>query len=151
MMPACAALTLPPIVPPRRADWPERLHAFVESRRHDPFAWGRNDCATFAAGAVCAMTGAHLGALLPGGWGNQSDAARLLADLCGLEAAAVRMLGEPLRGMPARYAPRGSVVLVPIEQRPTLGLMLGRDVWCAPGQSGLVFRPAAEVRVAWVI
>jgi len=150
-MPSCAALTLPPIVPPRLADWPERLHAYIESRRHEPFAWGRNDCAMFAAGAVCAMTGARLGSLLPAVWGSKGDAAHLLADLGGIEAGAVRMLGEPLRGLPARFAPRGSVVLVPIQQRLTLGLMMGRDVWCAPGEAGLVFRPAAEVRIAWVI
>lgn len=41
----------------RLPDWQARLAAYVASHQRTPFADGRNDCATFAAGAVEAMTG----------------------------------------------------------------------------------------------
>ena len=41
----------------RRADWPERLAEFIEARRLEPFAWGKNDCALFAADAVNLLIG----------------------------------------------------------------------------------------------
>ena len=41
----------------RRPDWETRLAAYLEPLRTLPFAWGKHDCCTFAAGAVKAMTG----------------------------------------------------------------------------------------------
>ena len=41
-----------PVQLPRRADWPERLAAFIEARRRQRFVWGANDCVLFAADAV---------------------------------------------------------------------------------------------------
>ncbi|MBB4620123.1 DUF6950 family protein, partial [Sphingomonas abaci] len=41
----------------RYPDWEARLAAYLEPLRARPFAWGRHDCSTFAAGAVEAMTG----------------------------------------------------------------------------------------------
>lgn len=41
----------------RLRDWPERLDALLRSRAARPFEWGRNDCCTFVADAIEAMTG----------------------------------------------------------------------------------------------
>ena len=41
----------------RLPDWEARLAAYLEPLRTLPFAWGKHDCCTFAAGAVKAMTG----------------------------------------------------------------------------------------------
>ena len=41
----------------RLRDWPERLDALLRSRASVPFEWGRNDCCTFVADAIEAMTG----------------------------------------------------------------------------------------------
>jgi hypothetical protein len=41
----------------RYVDWEVRLMAYLEPLRLTPFAWGKHDCCTFAAGAVKAMTG----------------------------------------------------------------------------------------------
>lgn len=41
----------------RLPDWEARLAAYLEPLRTRPFAWGSNDCCTFAAGAAAAMTG----------------------------------------------------------------------------------------------
>lgn len=134
-----------PVLLPRVADWPERLAELVELRRHTPFAWGSNDCATFAADAVLATTGVEYLGVLRGAWrtGQQADA--YLQQQHGLAAAVSARLGRPRRN--AHQVVRGAVVCAAIPL-PTLGVLLG-STWCAPGQAGLVFRPASEVRLAW--
>jgi hypothetical protein len=128
----------------RLPDWPERLAAYVEERRAQPFVWGNNDCASFAAGALRAMTGADpLGELT---WTSEAEAQAVLARLGGLAWAARRVLGRPLPGH--ERAPRGAVVCARINDAPTLGVQLGAW-WCAPGGPGLVFRRTFEVRLAW--
>jgi hypothetical protein len=37
--------------------WRKALDAYVDAHRHKPFAWGTNDCWTFAGGLVEAITG----------------------------------------------------------------------------------------------
>lgn len=138
-------------LPPRLPDWPERLAGYLQACRAVPFAWGTQDCATFAAGAVSAMTGCRLSQLLPGTWGNDFEAARAVHLAGGLEQATALVLGDPITGRAARHACRGSVVLVTIADRPTLGIASGGQRWCGPGQVGLVWRPMAEVRTAWEI
>jgi hypothetical protein len=130
----------------RHPDWPERLAAFVESRRHVPFAWGSNDCATFAADALVALTGADPMAALRGRWTNEAQALQVLQQTGGLARAAWRVLGRPLVHLAA--APRGAVVCARMRGLPTMGLHLGAW-WCAPGERGLEFRPAFEERLAW--
>jgi hypothetical protein len=130
----------------RHPDWPERLAAFVESRRHVPFAWGSNDCATFAADALVAMTGADPIGPLRGRWGSQDQARQVLQGFGGLARAAGRALGRPLPQLAA--APRGAVVCARAGGLPMMGLHMGAW-WCGPGADGLVFRPAREVRLAW--
>lgn len=41
----------------RREDWRSRLGAYVASVRAEPYAFGKQDCWLFVAGAVEAMTG----------------------------------------------------------------------------------------------
>lgn len=41
----------------RLSDWEARLSAYISEKRGEPFAWGQNDCCTFSAGAVEAITG----------------------------------------------------------------------------------------------
>lgn len=130
----------------RLPDWPERLAAFVEARRHCPFEWARNDCATFAADALLALTGRDVLAALRGRWASAEQAQALLRGMGGLAPAARRCLGRPL-ALPA-LAPRGAVVCARMAGASIMGVLLG-PVWCAPGARGLEFRPAAEVRLAW--
>ena len=44
----------------RFPDWPERLAAFLESRRESPKKWGYNDCGMFCADAIEVMTGVDM-------------------------------------------------------------------------------------------
>ena len=130
---------------PRLADWPERLADLVELRRAAPFVWGANDCATFAADAVLAITGVELLGVLRGAWQSEDEAAARLRRAGGLPAAVAFRLGRPQRGCTG--AGRGAIVCAAIPT-PTVGVLLS-GWWCAPGAAGLVFRPAAEVRLAW--
>jgi hypothetical protein len=50
----------------RFANWPERLAAFLESRRVSPKQWGVNDCGLFCADAIEAMTGVDMAEELRG-------------------------------------------------------------------------------------
>ena len=130
----------------RLPDWPERLAAFIEARRHLPFAWGSNDCATFAADALLAVTGADALGPLRGRWATEAQAQQVLGQLGGPAWAARRLLGRPLAR--AAAAPRGAVVCARMQGQPILGVHLGA-FWCAPGARGLEFRPALEERLAW--
>jgi len=106
----------------RLADWPERLAAFLESRRTMPKQWGQNDCALFCADAIQAMTGVdpalelrgydsefgaikamvkywiQRGVLLPG-WKQRPDSllcelAARMAEIHGFEAIATGLAGR---------------------------------------------------------
>jgi hypothetical protein len=141
---SAAVSAAPP--PPRLADWPERLADFIESRRGVPFAWGVNDCVSFAFDGLHALTGADPLAPLRGRWANDAQALQVLQSMGGLAWAVCSLLGRPLPTPAA--APRGALVCARMQGLPTLGLHLGVR-WCAPGAQGLVFRPAHEVRLAW--
>lgn len=140
-----------PLQRARLPDWPERLAAYIEQRRHVPFAWGDNDCASFAAGAVAAMTGLTVAEVLPEGWlwRDEAEARLRLLDLHGVRRACQRLLGKPVTGPAAAMAARGAVVCVRIGGLNTLGVAGGNLRWCAPGEQGLVWRPMAEVKLAW--
>ena len=114
----------------RFTDWPARLAAYLEQHRATPFAWGENDCAVFAAGAVKAITGVDL---LPADrWQSVREASRAIVRLGGLRAA----LDARLPAVPVAYAQRGDVLLV---TGPRVQLAIAdADGWLAPSRAGLV-------------
>lgn len=139
------------MTPDRRLpDWPERLAAYIEQRRHQPFAWGSNDCATFAAGALAAMTHVEPHEWLFVYWQGELEAAEVMRRVGGLRGGCRSVLGSPVLGRRAAMVGRGSVVCVRLP-RATLGVAAGNGYWCAPGAAGLVWRPMSEVRRAWEI
>lgn len=131
----------------RYPDWPERLAAYIEQRRHAPFKWAEQDCATFAFDAVEAMTGADPIADLRGRWTTARGAARILNRLGGLEAATSAYLGEPKS---ATFAQRGDVVIVPIGGRDSLAICTG-VVLAGAGVSGIEWWPMTQARLAWSV
>lgn len=124
----------------RPFDWPERFAAFIESRRFQPFQWGVNDCALFAADWVLLLTGVDHAEGLRGQYHDEAGAQRLIARAGGMQAFA-RKLPEK----PAGLVQKGDVVLALIDERLTFGLALGNGHWCAPGERGLVFRQMSDV------
>ncbi|MCZ8339624.1 MAG: hypothetical protein O9345_15980 [Burkholderiaceae bacterium] len=127
----------------RREDWAEALAGYLDERRDVPFAWGENDCASFAAGAVQAMTGESL--QIPQ---VESAAAYLhfLRDHGPLDAIVDDTLGERLPS-PA-FAQRGDVVLLFVDERATLGVCIGVEA-AAPGQDGMLTVPMPTATAAW--
>lgn len=119
----------------RLRGWPEKLFAYIESRRHTPFAWHENDCWSFPAGAILAITGEDLFAPYRGRYSDEAGAAALIAEAGGMRALC------PLESKQLGFAQRGDVVLALIEGRETAGVIAGGGAWCAPGAAGLVFRP----------
>jgi hypothetical protein len=127
----------------RLEDWPERLAAYLDSRRDAPFQWGETDCATFAAGCVLAVTGESLD--LPA-VASADGYLRLLRDHGPLATLVGERLGDPLPS-PA-FAQRGDVVLMTLEGRETLGVCIGAEV-AGPGPGGMVTMPMSIAAAAW--
>lgn len=130
---------------PRLQDWPQRLAEYVEGQRREPFAWGSNDCVTFAADAVEHMTGADPIAHLRGEWSTALEAARVIERLGGLREAVSDIWGAEI---PPAYAQRGDWVLLEQEGRQLVGVCVG-EAAAAPGDAGVVLVPMTAALAAW--
>ena len=131
----------------RLPDWQLRLEAFLAQRRAQPFSWGVNDCCTFAADAVQAITGQDPA---PPGLRvhrTAAQAARTLRRHGGVAAIARRALGQP--GDPAQ-ACVGDVALVPAGKggQACLAIVNG-TVAFVPSAVGLISVSMADAQCAW--
>jgi hypothetical protein len=101
----------------RKQTWQTLLHVFLEARCRQPFAWGSNDCALFAADAVNAITGTDLGADFRGKYATQAEAEALMQTICGsADALALgtylcKQAGFALRPS-VNFAQRGDVIVL---------------------------------------
>lgn len=123
----------------RSFDYIELLFEFIESRRHQPFAWGSNDCCLFAADGVLAQTGVDLAATWRG-YTTDREALKLIQEVGGMRAFA-----SPLIERKPGFGQRGEAVLVDMDGREAFGLIAGNGSWCGPGPDCLVFRPMSDV------
>lgn len=140
-------LSAPPLPSPvlvRRPDWPTVLARFIEARRRQPFAWGANDCCTFAADAVVAMTGVDPMADL-----RHLDTAAAATRFLAKQSLAVLVSERLGASVASAFGQRGDVLLVVQETR-LLGICLG-TTWAAPGPTGLVFGPMKMAQLAWPV
>jgi len=130
-----------------------RLAAFIDERRHRPFAWGEHDCCLFAADWVLALTGIDPAAALRARYDRELGAARLARE-CGTASH-----GDPwgvlewptylgLAETPVSYSGRGDVAAVEHGGRMHLGVIIGRYA-AAPGSDGLEFLPRRFWRRTW--
>jgi hypothetical protein len=92
----------------RFADWEDRLSTYLDGLRGKPFAWGKNDCATFAAGAVQAMTGEDVIPEVRGRYTTARGSVRTLRKHAAgtLAATVTAKFGEPVD-----HAQRGDIVM----------------------------------------
>ena len=123
------------------------LAGFIAGREGMPFAWGRarNDCVSFCAGAVLALTGVDK---LKGiRWGSKAGALRLLAQLGGLEAA----IGARLEPIAPAMAHRGDIAGVhDVEAPGSIRLMVVEgELLVGPGTRGNVRVKRSEMILAW--
>lgn len=123
--------------------WPMLLDEYVASRTRAPFAWGTNDCATFAFDWIETCTGERL---LDVGHDDAASAARAIAAEGGLEAGLVARLGPPLDNV--LQAQRGDVGLVDIEGRQSIVVVIG-DLAVGPSADGLAAVPFSALTHAW--
>jgi hypothetical protein len=130
----------------RRPDWQERFAAFAQARESMPFVWGSNDCCTFAAAAVEALTGANPMDQVER-YDGPLSAMRLVEEGGGLHALATRLLGQ---AVPPLMAAVGDVVLLTNEERELLGICNGTSA-IAPGRDGLVVLDMTAAFAAWKI
>jgi len=126
-------------------DWQLRLEAFAKERRTMPFVWGTNDCCTFAADAVAAITGAATLHADLRTYRTAKQAYRTIARHGGISAIATAACGQP---QPAAFAGVGDVVLVTVGKRDALAICNGTAA-LAPSSAGLVAVPMAQARQCW--
>jgi len=132
----------------RLSNWPRLLSDFVESRRHTPFAWGINDCCTFASDAIMAIHGADPMARLRGTYEDATGVLIIIGATDDLPIVAGEILTEcGFKEIAPSMAGRGDTVCVMLE-RPTCGVHLG-DCIAAPGADGLVFLATNKIINAW--
>lgn len=126
----------------RLTDWEPRLVRFLVAQMQAPFAYGRVDCALFAAGAVQAMTGVDLA---EGFRGYRS----LKAGLKKLQEAGfsdhISLAASLLEECPPAFAHRGDVVVVEGEGGPALGICQGEVVYCMSLREGVVLVPRLNI------
>ncbi|MNX99726.1 hypothetical protein D3C86_1321920 [compost metagenome] len=130
----------------RVRDWQDRFAAYTNSRAAMPFAWGSNDCCTFAAGAVEALTSVNPMAEVAS-YNSEIAAARLILRAGDLRTLASQFLGDPV---PPLMAAVGDVVLLMNEGRELLGICNGVNA-LAPGPSGVVALEMTAATAAWKI
>jgi hypothetical protein len=124
--------------------WPELLADYIASRREQPFEWATNDCATFATGAVEAITGEVL--FVPP-YTDVSSAAHYIDENGGVEAIATGLLGEPV---PPLQLGRGDIGLVGLEDRQILAVCVGSH-FIAPGENHILAYTLGYILMGWRI
>lgn len=131
----------------RFSDWPEKLAAYVAARGNQRFEWGKGkqDCCSFAAGAVLAMTGRDVMADIP----DYADAAE--ADLVIGEHGLAALLDARFeRRRSPGLMQRGDVCLVEIEGRQSVMVCVGAEIVGA-GKLKLQYLPRSAALIAWAV
>jgi hypothetical protein len=130
----------------RLPDWQLRFSEFGKARVSMPFVWGSNDCCSFAAAGVAAITGRNpMAGVAP--YNSEAAAGRLILRAGDLRALASQYLGEPV---PPAFAAVGDVVLVMNEGREMLAICNGVNAM-APGAAGIVPLGMDAALAAWKI
>lgn len=139
----------------RKHDWDTAaLHTFLLARAHTPFSWAHNDCATFSADGILAMTGTDIMAELRG-YTTQAEAIAKITAVTGghtLEDAIVWVAAK--HGLTERkhvlMAQRGDLVLYRNGSDYAAGLvhLNGRDI-VSPGSKGIMRMPLTSAYRAW--
>lgn len=129
----------------RLPDWRLHLDALISERMSQPFVWGVNDCALFAADAVKAITGVDLADGLRGHC-TAHQALRTTQRNGGLFGIASRALGAASGVHNAR---EGDVLLVGMGKRTALGVLLEDGMLVGPGAGGLCSAPLSDALCAW--
>ena len=129
----------------RLPNWTHRLSALMLARAQVPFAWGSNDCASFAADVAVAVYGVDALAELRGERGGPKAARRQERAGGGIPAALQR---AGLQEIAPAFAQRGDLLWLAQGHQRGLAVCWGEHA-AAPGPVGLVFTPSARGVKAW--
>ena len=125
--------------------WPQLLAAYIEERRHAPFAWGVNDCGLFAADWVQLATGIDIALPFRGKYDSALSAAHLLREFGGI-AASLEAVGQScgMEMIDASRCSRGDLLVRNNGRGDAIGIQLGN---CSAfvAREGLVFAPMAAL------
>lgn len=91
----------------RLSDWEARLIAYIAEKRGEAFAWGQNDCCTFSAGAVKAITGKDPMPEFRGKYDTALGSVRILEG-----KKLEQVLDEKFSEVPIGFAQRGDLVML---------------------------------------
>jgi hypothetical protein len=129
----------------RLHNWQIRYADLCRARKATPFAWGAHDCCLWAADVVEALTGVDHAATWRGTYDTASAAARLVAELGGVQAIATGALGAAVS---TRMAGVGDLVLIEQDGREMLGVCNGVEALVV-GPSGLEPVGMQAAHAAW--
>jgi hypothetical protein len=141
----------------RTPDWEIRFATFLRERASVPFAWGTNDCCTFSADAVLAMTGTDIADDFRGKYTDEKSAFLLIRSLTSgsttadavIYAAAQHGLVEHTYPLMAK---RGDLVVIDNAGTLIAGVvhLNGRDV-VSVSASGAVRLPITSITRSWSV
>lgn len=131
----------------RRADWVARLYREVEIQKGEAFAYGKNDCCSFVARCIDAMTGDNLAEMLTHCYHDARSAKRFLRAEGGMELAVSSFLGDSVPGHNAR---RGDACLVEVEDGPGVGICLGPTI-AVRHDGELIYYPLKAAHAHWSV
>ena len=128
----------------RLPDWRTRLGAHIATHRTRAFAYGAHDCATFAAGAVHAVTGSDPAPGLAGYTTRAGGLRRLRRN--GVEDH-VAFLASRFAEIPVAQAQQGDLAVIDAAGSLSLGVVCGAFVLAPTQPSGLAVVPLAPIAV----
>ena len=128
----------------RHSAWEQNLSEYIETKRHEPFDYGVNDCCMFAAGAVEAMTGVDPMIEFRGQYDSLKTTIKVLKEIGAgdLEATIDGKFPEIAVG----YAQRGDLAFFD----GSVGVVMGGFAWFA-SDDGLERVPRSLWDKAWSV
>jgi hypothetical protein len=140
----------------RQKHWSTRTyHDFLMESARIPFAWGKHDCALFAADGIRTITGVDIAANFRGKYSDEAGAMAAIKEIAGgstvADAAAWCAQKYSLMEWPKPlFAQRGDLVIF---QAPTGNLVSGlvhlSGQLVAVGEKGLYLFPVSRILRAW--
>lgn len=131
----------------RLPGWEHRLAIEIATSLNMPFAWHDNDCCSFCARCVSAVTRTDLFEIFRGSYRGRTSAIRALKQHGGIVAICDALLGDR---RPKLTAQRGDVLLVTTGEQDAIAICYGRN-GLMPGPLGLIERPQHAWIACWKI
>lgn len=132
----------------RLMDWRPRLTEYLLDCGQTVFAYGDQDCALFAAGAVAAMTGCDPAKDWRGRYRTLNGGLRLM------RAAGYRdhidMVNRNFASVHPAFAGDGDLASVVTPEGDAMGVIMGEVIYLT-GPAGAAMKPRTAATMAWVV